>query len=39
MINDIFRFCNIKAFSSNNVIDNIRIKTYTRMESFICIKE
>ena len=39
MINNIFRFYNIKTFSSDNVIDNIKVKTYTRMKSFVCIKE
>ena len=39
MIDNILRFYNIKTFSSDNVIDNIIIKVYTKMKSFIRIKE
>ena len=38
-IDNIFYFYNIKTFSSDNVIDNIKIKVYTRMKFFIRIKE
>ena len=38
-IDDIFYLYNIKTFSNNNVIDNIKAKTYTKMKSFIYIKE
>ena len=39
MINDIFCFYNIKTFSSDNVINNIKIKAYLKMKTFIYIKE
>ena len=39
MIDDIFYFCNIKTFSSDNVINNIKIKAYIKMKIFIYIKE
>ena len=38
MINDIFRLYNIKTFSSDNIIYYIKIKIYTRMKFFICVK-
>ena len=38
-IDNIFYFYNIKTFSNNNVIDNIKIKTYTRINFFIRIKK
>ena len=38
MFNNIFYFCNIKTFASDNIIDCVRIKTYTRIKSFICVK-
>ena len=39
MIDDILYFYNIKTFSSNNVINNIKIKIYIKMKIFIYIKE
>ena len=39
MIDNTLRFYNIKTFSSDNVIDNVKIKAYTRMKFFINIKE
>ena len=39
IIDDIFRFYRIKTFSSDSIIDNIKIKIYTRVKSFICVKE
>ena len=38
MINNILYFCNIKTFSNNNIIDNIKIKIYIKMKIFIYIK-
>ena len=37
-IDNIFYFYNIKTFSSDNVINNIKIKIYIKMKIFICIK-
>ena len=37
--NNSFYFYNIKTFSSNSIIDNIKIKTYTKMKFFVDIKE
>ena len=37
MIDDILYFCNIKTFSSDNIINNIKIKAYTKMKIFIYI--
>ena len=39
IINNIFRFYYIKTFSNDNIIDNIKTKTHTRVKSFICVKE
>ena len=39
IINNIFRFCYIKTFSNNNIIDNIKIKTYMRIKFFIYVKK
>ena len=38
VICDIFHFYRIKTFSSDNIIDNIRDKTYTRVKFFIYVK-
>ena len=38
IIDDIFYFYNIKMFSNNNVINNIRVKIYMKIKTFICIK-
>ena len=39
IINNILCFYNIKTFSSDNVINNIKIKVYIKMKIFIYIKE
>ena len=38
VIDNIFYFCSIKTFSSDNVINNIKIKVYIKMKIFIYIK-
>ena len=38
VIGDIFRFYRIKTFSSDNIIDNIRIKIHMRVKFFICVE-
>ena len=38
MIDNIFCFYNIKTFSSDSVINNIKIKAYMKMKIFNCIK-
>ena len=39
IINNILYFYNIKTFSSDNVINNIKIKVYIKMKIFIYIKK
>ena len=39
MIDDILYFYRIKTFSSDSIIDNIKVKIYMRMKFFICVKE
>ena len=39
MLDDIFYLYNIKTFANNNIIDYIKIKIYTKMKFFICVKE
>ena len=39
VINNIFYYYNIKTFSSDNVINNIKIKIYIKIKTFIYIKE
>ena len=39
IIDNIFCFYNIKTFSSDSVINNIKVKAYIRIKTFIYIKE
>ena len=39
MLDNILYFYNIKTFVSDNIIDCVRIKTYTKIKSFIYVKK
>ena len=39
IIDNIFYFYNIKTFSNNNIINNIKVKAYIKIKIFIYIKK